>query len=314
MKNYFFDSSAKSIIDNPKYLAPIESVFGQYLFQNELGILFGDTNSAKSVLAVDIGISYSSHVCYWGEEVMTNPNIGGKAFYYDLEQSTRQFAYRYINAPFMEGQFERISFSIVEYGNAGVEHLIEAIGSRMEPDVPQLVIIDNIQCILAQNLSTTKVKFMMQKLKMLKELNPLLTILIVAHTVKRNTKKPLELNSMAGSKVIANFADSIFAISDSFTNRPSKYIKQLKTREGARIEDVAVCNVVGTPYLHLELFDFESEDDHLEKSSGGRTSQLDEFLRKRVAELHAEGASVREIASELGLSKSHVHRIITGQV
>lgn len=314
MTDYFHNASAKSIINNPKYLEPPKSVFGTFLFQNELGILFGDTNSAKSILAVDIGISYSSHCNHWGNEAMTDPSIDGKVYYYDLEQSTRQFARRYIQAPFRDEYFERISFSIMQYGNAGVEHLIEEIESRMDIDVPQLVIVYNIQCILAQNLSITKVKFFMQKLKMLKELNPLLTILIVGHTVKRNLKKPLDQNNLAGSKVIANFADSIFGISNSYKGPSMRYIKQIKAREVSRMEDVASCIITDNPYLHLELFDFECENDHLEQSTGGRTSQLDEFVRQRIVELHEEGVSLRDIASELGLSKSHVHRVINGQV
>ena len=314
MKDYFHHASAKSIVDNPKYLEPPKPVFGSFLFQNELGILFGDTNSAKSILAVDIGISYSSHVGFWGEDAMTDSSINGKVLYYDLEQSARQFARRYIKAPFVAGQFERISFSIMEYGNADVEQLILEIESRMEVDVPQLIIVDNVQCVLAQNLSITKVKHFMQKLKMLKELNPLLTILIVAHTIKRDLKRPLTQNSMAGSKVIANFADSIFGISDSTVSSSTRYIKQLKAREVPRMEEVAVCNISNDPYLHLEFLDFEEEKDHLEKSMARRTSQLDDLVRHRIIDLHEEGASIREISSELGISKSHVHRVINGQV
>ena len=314
MKDYFHHASAKSIVDNPKYLESPKPVFGTFLFQNELGILFGDTNSAKSILAVDIGISYSSHVGYWGENAMTDSSINGKVLYYDLEQSTRQFARRYIMAPFVAGQFERISFSIMEYGNADVEQLILEIESRMEVDVPQLIIVDNVQCVLAQNLSITKVKHFMQKLKMLKELNPLLTILIVAHTIKRDLKRPPTQNSMAGSKVIANFADSNFGISDSTVSSSTRYIKQLKAREVPRMEEVAVCNISNDPYLHLEFLDFEEEKDHLEKSMARRTSQLDDLVRHRIIDLHEEGDSIRDIASELGISKSHVHRVINGQV
>lgn len=314
MKDYFHHASAKSIVDNPKYLEPPKPVFGTFLFQNELGILFGDTNSAKSILAVDIGISYSSHVGFWGENAMTDSSINGKVLYYDLEQSTRQFARRYVKAPFVAGQFERISFSIMEYGNVDVEQLILEIESRMEVYVPQLIIVDNVQCVLAQNLSITKVKHFMQKLKMLKELNPLLTILIVAHTIKRDLKKPLTQNSMAGSKVIANFADSIFGISDSTISSSTRYIKQLKAREVPRMDEVAVCNISDDPYLHLEFLDFEEEKDHLEKSTARRTSQLDDLVRHRIIDLHEEGVSIRDIASELGISKSHVHRVIIGQV
>lgn len=314
MKKYFHNADAKSIIDTQKFHISPRSVFGSFLFQNELGILFGDTNSSKSTLAVDIGISFSSLVHHWEEGVMTDPATRGKVFYYDLEQSIQQFARRYANAPFEAGRFERISFSIMEYGNAGVEQLLLEVESRMKPAEPQLVIIDNVQCVLAQNLSITKVKYFMQKLKMLKELNPLLTILIVGHTTKRNLKKPLDQNSLAGSKVIANFADSIFGISASTMGQSVRYVKQIKTREAAKMEDVASCIITGEPYLHLEFEDWDSEGDHLEKATHGRTSMINELARQRMLELHQEGVSLRDIASELGLSKSQVHRVVNGQV
>ena len=62
------------------------------------------------------------------------------------------------------------------------------------------------------------------------------------------------------------------------------------------------------------VLDFEDEKDHLEKSMARRTSQLDDLVRHRIIDLHEEGESIRDIASELGISKSHIHRVINGQV
>lgn len=314
MADFFYKLDATSIVDNPKYFVPARQVFGNFLFENELGILFGDTNSAKSILSTDIGISFSSHVSHW-DGSMTDETIDGETYYYDLEQSTRQFARRYMAAPFRKGKFERVSFSILQYGEAGTEHLISEVKSRMKANVSQLIIIDNLQCILTQNFSPTKVKALMQQLKMLKDLHPLLTILLVAHTTKRDLNKPLNQNSMSGSKVIANFADSIFGISESVTGSSCRYIKQIKSREVSRADEVAICEIYDHPYLHLELIEYDTEANHLAARKGAsRISKIDEFVRNRILELNEDGASLREIQSELGISKSHVHRILREQV
>lgn len=247
---------------------------------------------------------------------MTDPRIeNGTVFYYDLEQSDRQFAHRYKNAPFPEGRFFRKKFSIMQYGAAGAEELIEDVKNNMIGRInqPTLQILDNLQCAFPQTFSPTKVKYLMQQLKVLKELYPNLTILLVAHTTKRNMSKPLTQNSLTGSKVLANFADSIFGISTSAVGESCRYITQLKSREVARMDEVAVCENSDQPYLHLDLVDFDMEENHLKKIGGPRTSKIDEAIREKIIAMNEKGASTREIESYLGISKSHVSRILRGE-
>jgi hypothetical protein len=53
-----------------------------------------------------------------------------------------------------------------------------------------------------------------------------LSILILAHTPKRNFTNPLSNNDLQGSKMLANFIDSSIAIGKSYLNEDLRYIKQ----------------------------------------------------------------------------------------
>lgn len=313
MEKLFFDKNALEIINDPSYKEPSKQVFGNFMFQNELAILFGDTNSAKSILAVDACISFTTGINYWGVESMSQIDENSEAFYYDLEQSVRQFGKRYSNAPLADNRFFRTAFTVCQYGIAGVDDLIEDIKTKMKKEVQQLIVIDNLQCILTQNFSPTRAKYLMQNLKVLKELNSNISIILVAHTTKRNMGHPIDQNNLAGSKVLANFADSIFAIAASSRDSSSRYIKQIKSREVAKMDEVAICEINDYPYLHLEFMEMDSEDNHLAKVKSGRLSKIDDFIREHVNKMASKGMSIRDIADELGLSKSHIHRIVSGQ-
>lgn len=70
MANLFYDRSAARLIDMPGLNDTLLPVFGNFLFVNELGILFGDSNTGKSILGVDIGISYVyGHNFGWGDDM-----------------------------------------------------------------------------------------------------------------------------------------------------------------------------------------------------------------------------------------------------
>ena len=67
------------------------------------------------------------------------------------------------------------------------------------------------------------------------------------------------------------------------------------------------------PYLHLELVDYEMEENPLKKNGGPRPSKIDEAIREKIIAMNEKGASTREIESYLGISKSHVSRILRGE-
>lgn len=81
---------------------------------------------------------------------------------------------------------------------------------------------------------------------------------------------PISKNNIAGSKHLANFADSIFAIGESSQDKSIRYIKQLKSRETEveyDSENVIECIIKKDHnYLHFELQRFGREREHLRQS------------------------------------------------
>lgn len=56
-------------------------VFGDYLFKGEIGILFGDSNTGKSILANDICMAAAGGEPFWPE----TPRLNLPSVYVDLE-------------------------------------------------------------------------------------------------------------------------------------------------------------------------------------------------------------------------------------
>lgn len=60
-------------------------------------------------------------------------------------------------------------------------------------------------------------------------------MLIACHTPKRDETD--YVNDLAGSKILANFADSIFAIGKSARDSGHRYLKEIKGRSAEKVYD-----------------------------------------------------------------------------
>ena len=267
-------------------------------YEGEIACLFADTNVGKSILAVQIAEAISSRA---------------RVLYFDFEMSDKQFQMRYtdpyhgdlyhFNKAFIRSEYRqdvRAIGDIEAVGNSIVDAAIRAKAN--------IIIIDNITWLCNRSEDGDAAGRLMQKLVEMKRINNL-SILVLAHTPKRNTAAPLNQNSLAGSKKLANFFDSIFAIGLDKNNKPGgRYIKQIKTRTGEMVygeTHVIVCTLrkdgcflhfAETGYAHeRELLDEPTADDI------ARSNAREEVLRRLNG-----GGSVRGIAKEMGLSPKTV--------
>lgn len=138
------------------------------------------------------------------------------------------------------------------------------------------------------------------------------SILVLAHTPKRNTNAPLTQNSLAGSKKIANFLDSIFALGTSKKNRPSsRYIKQIKVRSCEMMygeDNVLEVKIVKEgSFLHMAEIGYGTERDNLDEPDAEdiQRNEADEEIARRLR----DGESYRSIAKDLGVSTKRVYKI-----
>ena len=84
--------SANEWMDEAKSKPIPKKIFGPFWYEEELCILFADTNQGKSLLAVQIIDSVSKGVPTLGLEMELKAS---KVIYFDLELTAKQFEMRY---------------------------------------------------------------------------------------------------------------------------------------------------------------------------------------------------------------------------
>ena len=119
-------------------------------------------------------------------------------------------------------------------------------------------------------------------------------------------------NSLAGSKRIANFMDSMFAIGLSKINRPrGRYIKQIKVRSTEMMYGetnvITAMMVKQGDFIGLEHTGYAWEREQLEEpdSEDVERDEAREEIRRRLE----EGQTVRQICQELKMAPKTVCKL-----
>jgi hypothetical protein len=298
-------------------------LIGDLLCEGELSILFGGTGEGKTALAVQCGNDIASGRGSTGLELETDPQ---SVLYFDFELSDTQHARRYsIEHRNGDGQvhFTNLfpfhkNFKRVEMDSSA--HVFDRLADweqfilrEMDREIvdsgAKVIIVDNITYLARE---TDKGKFalpLMQRLCEWKKERGL-SIKVLAHTPKRDDTRPISLNDLAGSRILANFADSVFGIGKSAIDSRIRYLKQFKVRSGELVYSAE----------NVGVFQFEKVDNFLgftlighSRESAHLVTQTDEAREKRNADIRAmdsAGKSQREIADELQISLGSVNKIL----
>lgn len=289
-------------------------LFSEFWCETELCILFAETGQGKSILGVQIGHSISSGQSIEGFKMEAGPQT---TLYFDFELTEKMFEKRYMSD---EGgghygfadKFFRIeidssaqmheTMDFEEYLNAAIEEAIAETNAKV-------LIVDNLTYLNSETEKSNQASPLMKHLKNLKDKYGL-SILVLAHTPKRSSTNPLTVNDLQGSKMLANFCDTIFAIGASANDKHLRYIKQIKPRNTPLVYDtnhICLCqlNKPGN-FLKFEMLGFGREEDLLKSDSEKERDELEE----QVMNLHEQGKSTRDIGDELGISHMKVSRML----
>ncbi len=286
-------------------LRPIpKMLFSEFWYEGELCILFADTNVGKSILAVQIGNSISKGSAVPGFKLESDAQ---KILYFDFELTDKQFQGRYSenysqSYDFSE-HFLRVEIdvdaelpdgiSFEDYLNNSIEQAIIQTGAK-------ILIIDNITYLKHEN---EKAKDALPLMKLLKKLKNKynLSLLILAHTPKRDMSKPITRNDLQGSKMLMNFCDSSFAIGESFSDKSLRYVKMIKVRSCEHIYDadnVIVCQInKPSNFLQFEFLNFDNEAKHLKVITDKDRQKLESEIRQCLND--DTSASAYSIAKKL---------------
>ena len=266
-------------------------------YENEVSCLFSDTNSGKSVLAVQIA----------AEVAQTR-----RVLYCDFELSDKQFQSRYTDAEgnlhtFPEG-FLRAEIDIdAASRSGGVFSVIAEIERAADAADARVVIVDNISFLCNSLEKGEDAGLLVMRLIDMKRRKDL-SLLLIAHTPKRMLTSPLTQNDLAGSKRIINFMDSAFAIGRSATDEHLRYIKQVKVRNGAveyGADSVLLCEMdTEGGWLHFRDLGTVEERTQLRE----QTDKEDDRINSTIRRMLEEGKTYREIAAATGMSAGGAYK------
>lgn len=309
---FFAFKSANEWMKDAEKMPLQRKLFGELWFENEACVLFAETNSGKSILAVQIAESISSGRVYAPFDMTAGAQ---KVLYFDFELCERQFSVRYTidgQCPYCWSEnLIRVEIDAdAEYPNGDWgEYVCEQIEAVMLQAGARVGIIDNIT-YLGEELEKSKGALpLMKRLKEIKKRNNF-SFLILAHCPKRNASRPLTKNDLQGSMMIMNFVDSAFSIGMSRQGMDVRYIKQLKARNNGIVygkESVLAARIVKDyNFLRFDFLDTTREVEHLEQAD---PMKRDEQMCT-IQSLYDDGESARSIATELGLSHTTVNRYL----
>lgn len=322
--NEFFDIRSPNEWMRASRSIPVpKKLFGDFWQEGEIAIMFADTGKGKSVLSVQIAESIARGRAMQPFEMTAKPQ---RVLYLDFELTGKQYEMRYTadhepeKGDFLTCHYrfsdrhKRIEMRPEVLQRQDGKPFEEAIREMLAPLViesgAKVLIIDNITYLKRTAEGTRESVPLMKELQRLKRRFGL-SILLIAHTPKRDARRPLAVNDLQGSKAIANYADNIFAIGQSRRELSERYIKHIKPRSAELMFDASHVPLfrlrkMNRNFLGFEFQGFMSESELLREP----VDSPDSAIINKVKELHDGGMSIRAIADELGFSKSTAHRYL----
>lgn len=278
-------------------------------FENEFAILFGRTNTGKSLYAVQI----AEHI---------SGQLGKTVLYLDLELSMKQFQERYTSKDgelhVWPDNLHRPDLSMIGDGLYDSDKFLPLIRRMMAKVNARVLILDNLTFLVNNGgMKTEDVKPICQEFcSWAKEGY---SILVVNHTPKIQPFTPLDINHCLGSSMLTNFVQSVFAIgTDSSNPSTGRYVKQLKSRNGRIVWDgnhviPYVIDKTLAPTMLRFIQPVQLHQTGMDTQIPIQTARECDLLKdadnmqlEQIRKLHGQGMSNRKIAGELNLSPTTV--------
>ena len=284
-------------IQDSKEMPDPKLYFHDLIVEGENTVVFASSNVGKSIFCTQIAESIARE---------------HKVLYIDCELSAKQFQMRYTNKEsgsvhlfpenFLRAEIdpdlivetnleEAILQSIRQAANDGITHIF----------------VDNITFLCNDSeKGQTAGEFMMKLIKLKRKFH--LTLVVIAHTPKRDRRQPITQNDLAGSAKLINFFDAGIAIGVSAKDEALRYVIQVKVRTGSYT----------LPSSHVALYRLQHVDNYTKFVFEGFGDEKDHLREKNpvtdmedmqeIVNLKAKGLSVRQIVEETGFKQTTVFR------
>jgi len=306
--------TANSWLQQANKRAIPKMLFGKFWYQGELCILFADSNLGKSILAVQIADAIST-----GRSAVPFEFEADKqsVLYCDFELSEKQFEARYsidyADHYQFNDNFYRAELNPDSELPSGFKDFDEYLSASLERTIVQtrarIVVIDNLTYLGNENEKAKNALPLMKQLKALKSRYNL-SILVLAHTPKRDMSLPITRNDLQGSKMLMNFCDSAFAVGESTLAQDLRYLKQIKQRNTGQVygdTNVCICRIAKPGnFLMYQFEGYATEAGHLRRHA----RSIDPAEAREALKHRETGKSLRQIAAIMGKSFQQVDRMI----
>lgn len=271
--------------------------FHGLIVEGENTVVFASSNVGKSIYCTQIAESIARET---------------KVLYIDCELSAKQFQMRYTNQ-----ETGSVHLFPENFYRAEIDPEL-IVGTNLEDAILQSIqqaALDGITHIFVDNITflcndsekgQTAGEFMMKLIKLKRKYH--LTLVIIAHTPKRDRRQPITQNDLAGSAKLINFFDAGIAIGVSAKDEGLRYVIQVKVRTGSYT----------LPASHVALYRLQHVDNYTQFVFEGHGDEKDHLREKNavtdiedmqeLVNLKAKGMSVRQIVEETGFKQTTVFR------
>lgn len=278
-----------------------KKVFGDFIHEGEIAILFSGAGVGKSQLSMDI-----AHAIAEGKPIHAlsdKAHIQMPVLYMSSEDMRSPFNTRYNGH--WPNNLEYLNFCHYETA----EECLDVICEKMESiNSSCLIIIDSITSIFDKKISPNKVLFFVNILKVMQQEfaknNKYLTFLITSHTASESeNKKKVDCSEMSGGINWHRLADSNMAL----TKNPDNGYRYLESKKRRNREDdhlTYVMKLQKNPHLHFQYVKTLGDEKN---KKGGKVYRPEADKMKRLA---ANGLSISEIANKMGRDPKTVKKIL----
>ena len=292
-------------------------LFGQLWWENELLVLFATTGVGKTILGVQLAEAIASGKNVFEELTEFINECGAMiVLLLDYELSPAQLIKRYTDEngknlhDFHDNLIRLDSNDDFEFkkGDSMEDLINKDIERYIKQYKPKVLIIDNLSVLKSGTENSKEALPLMQMLNNLKKKYNL-SILVIAHTPKKDTFSSINMNHLQGSAQIGNALDGCIAIAMCKDNM-RRYIIELKQRNEsfiAHADNVIVCEVDKRfNFLKFHFEGFEVENLLLNPFDADAKQELE----LEIINQSNRGVSAREIAKTVSYGKDKVLKII----
>jgi KaiC/GvpD/RAD55 family RecA-like ATPase len=322
----FIVKRTSEFIEDAKHLPRPKWLIENIIREGQIVVLFGDSGVFKSVLARQMALQIAG--VSTGFPLDTHASAS-TVLYVDVELTSRQIRDRYaIEVQTPDGKIEEKVFpypsnfydaqlDCVFEGDDDIDSVISDLKKAVSATRSTVLVIDNLT-FLGDDLSKgdEAAKVLKRLKKMSNEMG--ISILVVAHTNKRNVYETLEANELTGSAKIKHAVDAQIGVAKSYTEDSTVYLKQFKVRHDPSVWGTDVFKMRLSQHETGALFasdgELDDEANHIKKRvHEGQAAELKNQRDEHIKNLKKMGLGThKQLAAAFGVSDKTIQRITKG--